>query len=116
MNMKIQARYVVTLRHLMQNSKGEVLENSMNGPAISYIHGEGKILPGLEAQLEGLCEGERKYIRLHKAEYLGLDDDFNLQVVIDHVRPASTEELAFGIVQPAGEAGCGQDCNCHNDK
>ncbi|WP_345233369.1 hypothetical protein [Olivibacter ginsenosidimutans] len=98
----------------MQNSKGEVLENMMNGPAISYLHGDGKILPGLERQLTGLAVGEYKYINLCKADYPGLDDDLELEVVIDDVRIASEEELSNGISQQVVGEICDEDCICYD--
>jgi len=111
--MKVQEHCVVRLRYCIQNSKGEILENMMNGPGIVYLHGEGKILPGLEMQLIGLDVGETKHIQLKGADYLGLNDDLELEVIIDDVRIATTEELTNGINQSADESVCGDDCACY---
>lgn len=111
--MRVQKNCVVHLRYRMQNSKGEVLENIMNGPAIIYLHGEGKILLGLEKELIDLETGEKKCIQVKKADYPGLDDDFMLEVIIDNVRTASTDELKHGMAKSAGLEPCGDDCSCY---
>jgi len=112
--MRVQEQCVVSLRYCMLNSKGEVLENLMNGPPITYLHGEGKILSGLEAQLTGLAAGENKHICISSVDYVGLDDDLQLEVIIDDIRVATTEELINGTSQPINELTCGDDCACYN--
>lgn len=114
--MKVQEQCVVSLRYCLRNGKGEVVENIMNGPAITYVHGEGKILSGLEGKLVGLEKSEKKYIQLRKTDYPGLDDDFKLEVIIDHVRAASADELKYGISQSSSADTCGDDCACYQLK
>jgi FKBP-type peptidyl-prolyl cis-trans isomerase SlyD len=46
--------------HYTLSVDGEVLEDSKGGEPLSYVHGEGQIIPGLEEQLEGLGAGEQK--------------------------------------------------------
>jgi FKBP-type peptidyl-prolyl cis-trans isomerase SlyD len=46
--------------HYTLSVDGEVLENSTDGEPLSYVHGEGQIIPGLEEQLEGLGAGDQK--------------------------------------------------------
>ena len=105
---------VVAIRFSMTNSRGEILENIMEGPSIHYLHGSGHILPALEAQLIGLIAGDQKKIFISKDHgYEGVDDDFIVEVVIDDVRQATQEELLKGISarDNPGES-CGPDCIC----
>ncbi|QNL50569.1 hypothetical protein H8S90_02885 [Olivibacter sp. SDN3] len=96
----------------MKNSAGQILENIMDGPPIQYIHGLGKILAYLEAAVEGLKKGERKVLQLSLANGCeGLDDDFEVEVLIDDVRTASADELKHGLVLPEPDQ-CGPGCVC----
>jgi len=114
--MRIQGHCVVTLRYRMQNSSGQVLENIMDGPAITYLYGEGKILPALERQLFGMGIGETKHISLKKEEdqYHSLDDDFILELIVDDIRAASEAEIKHGIAkQDIATYACNDDCSCY---
>ncbi len=113
MLMQITSNKVVTLRYKMSNSKGEVIENILRGPAISYMQGSGKILSALEAELNGMIGGEEKIIYLKKEDHETLDDDFRIEIVVDEVRSATDEELERGLVEQTGEDDvCGDDCIC----
>jgi FKBP-type peptidyl-prolyl cis-trans isomerase 2 len=83
----------------MTNSKGEVLENNMDGPPIHYIQGGGNILPALEAELYGLKKGERKTIFISKEKGYETDDEFIAEVIIDEIRQATGQELKEGLLQ-----------------
>jgi FKBP-type peptidyl-prolyl cis-trans isomerase SlyD len=112
--MQIKANQVVTLRYKMFNGKEEIVEDILKGPAITYVHGAGKILPALEAQLSGMLAMEERTIYLKRDDYPdALDDDFRVEIIIDEIRPATDEELDCGIVrQTIGEDVCGDDCIC----
>ena len=103
---------VVSLRYKMFNGRGELLENSMEGSPISYLHGTNGIQSILQEQLEGLSAGARKSVLLAKDSGL-TDDDFSFDVIIDEVRDALPEELLLGypVLPPA--AACGDDCGCY---
>lgn len=113
MLMQITSNKVVTLRYKMSNGRGEVIENILGGPAISYIQGSGKILSALEGELDGMTHGEEKMIYLKKEDHETLDDDFRIEIVVDEVRSATNEELERGLVeQTVEEDVCGDDCIC----
>ncbi|ETZ22259.1 peptidylprolyl isomerase [Pedobacter sp. V48] len=96
--MKIEDKTVVSIRYKMENSKGEILEDILDGLPINYLHGHGTILPSLEAELKGLNEGDEKQFFLSKETgFEGLDDEFHIRVIVDKVRYASEEELEKGL-------------------
>jgi FKBP-type peptidyl-prolyl cis-trans isomerase SlyD len=103
---------VVSLRYIMFNGRGEVLENSMEGAPISYLHGSDGIQLILQAQLEGLVTGSRKSVVLAKDAGL-TDDDFSFEVIIDEVREALPEELLLGYPTLSPAPACGEDCRCY---
>lgn len=106
---------MVSIRYTMKNSRGEVLENTMEGPPVNYLHGGGLILPWLENLLAGMKAGETKSVFLPEAEHDGLDDDFYIDLVIDEVRPAAGTGLPGQLAPgPADlrESECGPGCRC----
>lgn len=110
--MIIQDKTVVSLRFRMKNSKGEVLEDILDGPPINYLHGGGGILPLLEAALTGLKAEDQTLIFISRDEgYEGMDDDFSVEVIVDDVRPATQKEIENGVVALASDS-CGPEGCC----
>ena len=50
---------------------GQMVDSSDGKELFRYTHGEGKIIPGLSRQLEGMSEGEEKQITLQPSEAYG---------------------------------------------
>ena len=112
--MHISEHTVVSIRYKMTNTRGEVLENTMEGQPIQYIHGRGNILPALEAELNGLKAGECKTILISKEKgYNEADDEFIVEVIIDEIRQATGQELKEGLLQfKQPTIHCGSGCVC----
>ena len=109
--MKVAANTVVSLRYVMKNTKGEVLENIIDRAPVSYLHGSGNILPALEACLEGLETGQKKSISVSNEMSSQTGEQFHFNIVIDHVRPATEEELKKEKpVEKTTANNCGPDC------
>lgn len=49
---------VVTIDYTLTGAGGEVLDTSQGGEPLSYLHGAGAMIPGLETALEGKAAGE----------------------------------------------------------
>ena len=80
---KIEANAYVLLDYTLKDDKGEVLDESIGegGEPISYVHGYGMLVPGLEAGLAGLSVGDEKRIVVSAAEGYGdRDDELVLEV------------------------------------
>jgi len=111
--MKITNNAIVSIRYKMHNSKGEVLEDMLDGSPVEYMHGRGNILPQLENDLLGLTNGDKKRIMISKnAGFAGVDDDFYFDVVVDAVREATMEEITTGYPHKDKVQACGPGCNC----
>ncbi len=110
--MRVTKNIVVSIRHIMKNSRGEVLEDNMNAKPASYLHGSSGIHHLLQAQLEGLKEGDTR--RIHVNSESGLtDDDITFDIVIDKLREASQGELILGYPILSGDERCDEDCICY---
>jgi FKBP-type peptidyl-prolyl cis-trans isomerase SlyD len=53
---------------------GQEVESSKTTGPIQYAHGQNELLPGLEEELEGLEEGERKHVTVGPEKAFGTPD------------------------------------------
>ncbi|MGC3997005.1 MAG: peptidylprolyl isomerase [Anaeromyxobacter sp.] len=79
--MKIEKGSVVELDYSLHLGDGEVVDKSEPGDPLTYLHGEGQIVPGLESALEGLSPGEAKQVVVAPADGYGEKDDSGVQQV-----------------------------------
>ncbi len=106
--MKIAKHTVVSLRYVMKNDQGEMLETTMDKLPVDYVHGSGKIIPMLEGYLEGMECGQQKSFSLAADPDSGLGEKIHFDIVIDQVRSATPQESASGEPDKA----CGPGCRC----
>jgi FKBP-type peptidyl-prolyl cis-trans isomerase SlyD len=55
---KVQKNSVVSIDYTLTDDEGEVLDTSKGQDPLSYLHGHGQIVPGLERALEGKAIGD----------------------------------------------------------
>jgi len=68
---KIAEKRVVTLHYTLTNPEGEVLDSSRGDDPLTYLHGAGEIVPGLEKRLEGKAAGESAKLIVPPSEGYG---------------------------------------------
>jgi len=56
--MKIGKEIVASIDYTLKNDEGTVLDTSEGGEPLSYLHGAGNIIPGLEKELSGREAGD----------------------------------------------------------
>ena len=59
MNAAIGEGMIVTINYALRNDSGDVLDTSAGGEPLSYLHGAGNIVPGLERELSGKNVGDK---------------------------------------------------------
>ncbi len=80
--MTIQKDKVVTMHyHLTDSENGQVLDSSQGGEPLTYLHGAGSIIPGLEQALVGLDVGATKTVQVAAADAYGEYDDEMVQTL-----------------------------------
>ncbi len=57
--MKIGKNTVVTFEYELSDHTGESIDSSRSSGPLTYVHGEGRLVPGLEAALEGYEAGDQ---------------------------------------------------------
>ena len=50
---KVGKDQVVSIEYTLTDDDGKTLDTSVGGEPLSYLHGHGQIVPGLEKELEG---------------------------------------------------------------
>jgi len=79
--MKIAKGHVVAIDYSLHLGDGKVVDASSPGDPLSYLHGEGQIVPGLEKALEGLAAGEAKQVVVSPEDGYGVSDPGAVQEV-----------------------------------
>lgn len=110
--MQVSKNRVVTIRYIMQNGRGDVLENTMGGPSASYLHGGSGILLSLQSQLEGLAPGEQKQVFLYR-DRDAVPEDLSFDVWIEKIREATPGEQTLGYPLTGVAVECARGCTCY---
>jgi FKBP-type peptidyl-prolyl cis-trans isomerase SlyD len=79
--MKISNGNVVGIDYSLHLGDGRVVDASAPGEPLTYLHGEGQIVPGLESALEGLAVGDQKKVVVAPGDGYGEHDPRGLQEV-----------------------------------
>ena len=93
--MQIDAKKAVTFHYSLRDDEGTVLDSSEGGEPLTYLHGEGNIVPGLEKALAGKAAGESVQVTLTPEEGYGVRDDKNLRNV--PLRKISDKKVTVGM-------------------
>jgi len=69
--MKITHGIEVTAAYRFQDEHGSLIDSSEQSGAMVFVHGEGTVLPGIEAALEGCVSGQKVSITLSPEQAFG---------------------------------------------
>ena len=72
--MKIARGMAVELEYELKIKGGAVLESSVRTGPLRYVHGDGKMLPGLEKRLDGLAPGDERNGEIPAREAFGTEE------------------------------------------
>lgn len=72
---------VVSLNYTVKDNEGQVVDSSEGAAPLVYLHGQGNIIPGLEAALAGKAPGEEFDVTVEPADAYGEYNEEILQVV-----------------------------------
>ena len=84
--MKIEKNSVVSIDYTLTDSKGVIIDTSEGRQPLTYLHGLGALIPGMENALSGKAAGEKFKITIAPEEGYGQRDESLLRVI-------GTEEL-----------------------
>lgn len=70
--MTIQKNSVVTINYTLKDDTGGLIESSEGQEPLTYLHGLGNLIPGLESSLEGKAAGESVKVSVPPEEAYGI--------------------------------------------
>jgi len=103
--MQIIENSVVSFHYTLTDKDGKVIDSSNGNAPLTYMHGVGQIVPGLENALVGKTVGEKLDVNVSAAEGYGEHHDFMVQQVpreafqgVDDIEPG----MQFQAQTPQG--------------
>ncbi|MDZ7787739.1 MAG: peptidylprolyl isomerase [Halofilum sp. (in: g-proteobacteria)] len=106
--MQITQNTVASIEYTLKDNEGEVLDTSEGREPLTYLHGSGNLVPGLEAALEGNGEGDSVSVTVEPAEGFG-DRDENLIQQVPKTAFEGVESIEAGMrFQASDENGQGR--------
>jgi FKBP-type peptidyl-prolyl cis-trans isomerase SlyD len=103
--MKIANGTVVGIDYSLHLGDGKVVDASDESEPLTYLHGEGQIVPGLESALEGLSVGDKKQVVVAPEQGYGPHDARGIQEVQRTAFPAGFEPQVGMELTAEGENG-----------
>src|SRR4029079_5461773 len=77
--MEIGDKKAVTFHYSLRDDDGNVLDSSDGREPLTYLHGQGNIVPGLEKALEGKQPGDEVKAKVPPEEGYGTRDESNIR-------------------------------------
>ena len=77
--MVIADQKVVSIHYRLSNDDGQLIQESSGGEPLSYVHGAGNIIPGLESALSGKTAGDKLNVNVNPEQGYGTRDDALIQ-------------------------------------
>ncbi len=79
--MIIADKMVVSIHYTLTNNDGDVIDSSKDGAPLSFLHGAGNIIPGLETALLGKAVGDALQVTIQPEDAYGERQDDMVQIV-----------------------------------
>lgn len=79
--MQITKHKVAAIHYTLTDNEGNILDSSAGREPLSYIHGIGNLIPGMEEGLEGKVKGDKFNIKVNPEKGYGVKSDDLLQEV-----------------------------------
>ncbi|MBI9035052.1 MAG: peptidylprolyl isomerase [Bacteroidales bacterium] len=101
--MNIAKDMVVAIHYTLKNKNGEIVDSSEGMDPLTYLHGHGHIVPGLEEELEGKNKSDKFEASISAEKGYGMRNDMLVQEVTREM--FGDQELKEGMVFHAESEG-----------
>ena len=72
-------REEITLHFSLALTNGEVIDSNFDQPAVTFVTGDGNLLPGFEAVVKALPTGEHRTVTLPAEQAFGIPSEENIR-------------------------------------
>lgn len=79
--MHIEKNRAVSLHYTLRDERGAVIDSSSGRGPLTYLHGKGNIIPGLEQALAGKAAGDKLDVTVAPEQGYGRRDERLVQIV-----------------------------------
>lgn len=94
---QIQEGSIVSIEYTLTGDDGKVIDSSVGKEPLTYIHGAGQIVKGLERELNGLKVGDQKKVSIKPEDGYGMPNEKAVQEIPREKLPADAlKELKDG--------------------
>ena len=94
--MQITKDKVATIDYTLKNDAGDVLDSSVGGEPLAYLHGASNIIPGLEDALEGQSAGNEIEVSVPPEQGYGVRNE-SLKQQVDRKEFEGVDDLQVGM-------------------
>jgi FKBP-type peptidyl-prolyl cis-trans isomerase SlyD len=103
---QIEEGSIVTIEYTLTDDSGKTIDTSVGKEPLTYIHGAGQIVKGLERELNGLKVGDQKKVSVKPEDGYGLPNDKAVQEIPREKVPAEAlkEGETLMMKSPDGRA------------
>ena len=99
----VQHGVLVSIEYTLRDEAGKVIETNVGKKPLTYTHGAGQIVPGLEKELAGMIVGEQKKILVRPEEGYGLPDPNGVQEILKAKIPAEAQQVGATLMTKSAE-------------
>ena len=94
--MRIADRTVAAFHYTLTDDAGAVIDSSQGSDPLTYLHGKGHIVPGLEQAMVGRAAGDKFQVSVAPEEGYGAHDPEHM-IQVPREALASVPDLAIGM-------------------
>jgi FKBP-type peptidyl-prolyl cis-trans isomerase SlyD len=102
---EIREGAIVTIDYTLKDDSGAVIESSVGKEPMTYIHGAGQIVPGLERALAGLKIGDQKKVEVRPEEGYGPPDANAFRELPKESLPPDAQKVGAMLMMKSADGG-----------
>lgn len=94
--------------YVIRNADGDMVDSSADGEALSFVQGDGSMIPGLEKALKGHFPGDEFSVVIQPEDAYGLPQKQLIRTVAKDMIQSDAEEIEVGMIFQMGSGTDGQ--------
>ncbi|MEX0802137.1 MAG: peptidylprolyl isomerase, partial [Candidatus Binatia bacterium] len=99
----VQDGSIVSIEYTLTDEAGKVIDSNVGKEPLTYIHGAGQIVRGLEKELNGLKVGEQRKVHVKPEDGYGPSDPKALQEVAKEKIPPEAQQVGAMLMTEAAD-------------
>lgn len=97
----VQEGSIVSIEYTLTDDQGKVIDSNVGKEPLTFIHGAGQIVPGLEKELLGLKPGDQKKVQVKPEDGYGMPNPDAFQEMPRDSIPAEAQKAGTTLMAKA---------------